>query len=76
MIVDFLSYKREREVFDDNFKLPSHNAESKENFLMHVKEHLIEEDYKEVLCGIMDRIIFEDLEEDLKAIVAEYFSIK
>ncbi len=43
---------------------------------MSCKEFLTEEDYRDVLCGIMDPEFYDSLEEDLKDIVDTYFHYK
>lgn len=47
-----------------------------QEYLMSCKELLTEEDYRDVLCGIMDSSFYEMLEEDLKGIVNNYFQNK
>ena len=47
-----------------------------QEYLMSRKELLTEEDYRDVLCGIMDSAFYEMLEEDLKGIVNNYFQNK
>lgn len=47
-----------------------------QEYLMSCKELLTEEDYRDVLCGIMDSAFYEMLEEDLKGIVNNYFQNK
>ena len=49
---------------------------NRQEYLMSCKEVLTEEDYREVLCGIMDSAFYDSLEEDLKDIVYTYFHYK
>ena len=49
---------------------------NRQEYLMSCKEVLTEEDYREVLCGIMDSAFYDSLEEDLKGIVNNYFENK
>ncbi len=50
--------------------------DNKREHLMSCKEFLTEEDYRDVLCGIMDTEFYDSLEEDLKDIVDTYFHYK
>lgn len=43
-------------------------------YLEKCKTVLIEEDYTDILCGIMDKTYYEKLETELKDIVDAYFS--
>lgn len=52
------------------FNLPQTGAE----YLVVVKETLIEEDYRDILCGILDIEYYSDLPSSLKKIVDSYFS--
>ena len=49
---------------------------NRQEYLMFCKEVLTEEDYRDVLCGIMDSAFYDSLEEDLKDIVYTYFQNK
>jgi hypothetical protein len=62
-------------------KFPIKNSDtlSYNNRLEHLnscKELLTEEDYRDVLCGVMDTEFYGSLEEDLKDIVDTYFQYK
>jgi len=43
-------------------------------YLLRCKNELEDEDYRDVLCGIMDVEIYNELEEDLQKIVETYYS--
>lgn len=45
------------------------------DYLIDCKKNLEEQDYRDVLCGIMDPFIWETLDIDLQTIVAAYFKI-
>lgn len=40
------------------------------------KQFLEEEDYKDILCGIMDKQYYDDLEKELKKIVNCYYAFE
>lgn len=66
---------------DNILKFPSKlglnvSYKNSQEYLMSCKELLTEEDYRDVLCGIMDSSFYEMLEEDLKGIVNNYFQNK
>lgn len=52
------------------------HAKNMAEYLKLCKRTLTEEDYVDVLCGIMDQEIYENLDQDLKNIVNKYFSHK
>ena len=51
------------------FDIPTNGKE----YLLVCKNTLIEDDYCDVLCGIMDLAIYNELEEHLQNIVDSYF---
>lgn len=55
--------------------IPNHIfAQSGEEFLEECKRTLEYEDYRDVLCGIMDQDIYEALEPEIQDIVNQYYS--
>jgi hypothetical protein len=54
------------------FDLPTTGKE----YLLVCKNTLIEDDYCDVLCGIMDSVIYGELEEHLQNIIDSYFKFK
>lgn len=56
--------------------IPLHSEEfpnSSREYLALCKKQLEEEDYRDVLCGIMDYEIYNELEEELQDIVDTYY---
>ena len=49
--------------------------ENSQEHLMACKEMLTEEDYRDVLCGILDSEFYNDLEPELKDIANTYLNI-
>ena len=45
----------------------------KDVYLSRIKEFMKREDYEKVLCGILDKEIYDDLNETLQEIVDNYF---
>lgn len=57
-----------------DFVIKPATIESPYQYLEKCKTVLIEEDYEDILCGIMDKTYYEKLETELKDIVDAYFS--
>lgn len=68
-IVDFKPAHAVVTVGNQTIKWPT----SKNELLQSCKRLLIEEDYRDVLCGIMDEDIFKEIDSDLQVIVENYF---
>lgn len=68
---------------DNVIEFPGKKEEEGELLAKNRNEHLnlckmvlTEEDYRDVLCAIMDQEIYDALEQDIKNIVDTYFSYK
>lgn len=57
-----------------DFVIKPATIKSPYQYLEKCKTVLIEEDYEDILCGIMDKTYYEKLETELKDIVDTYFS--
>lgn len=57
-------------IDNKTFDLPQTGAE----YLVVVKETLIDEDYRDILCGILDIECYHELPSSLKKIVDSYYS--
>ena len=57
---------------DDGFGIPKFN--SMFGFLKFIKTQLEDEDYKDVLCGILDPDIYDELDDELKEIVRAFLN--
>lgn len=69
-IVDFKPKHLVITIGDQTVKWPTCRNE----LLSACKRFLIEDDYRDVLCGIMDIEIFKEIDCDLQAIVEAYHS--
>lgn len=68
-VVEFKPTHPVMTIGDQTVKWPT----SKSELLSACKRFLTEDDYCDLLCGIMDSDNFEKLDEDLQAIVENYF---
>lgn len=56
--------------------IPVEEPKTGEEYLALVKFFLESEDYYDILCGIMDKQIYDTLERPLQKIIEAYFSFK
>ena len=49
--------------------------ENRSEYLTMCKEELIESEYQMVLCGILDKQIYNNLQSDLRTIVDAYYEL-
>lgn len=59
--------------FVDDIEYEAMHVKTKYEYLQFTKKILDDEDYILVLAGIMDKEIYDDLEEDLQNVVDAYF---
>jgi hypothetical protein len=67
-IIDFKSRKHSRENLKDR------NVETRREYLLLCQNVLLQEDFFDVVCGILDPDYYDDLEESLKDIADVYFT--
>jgi hypothetical protein len=67
-IIDFHSRKQSRENLEDR------NVETRREYLLLCQNILTQEDFFDLICGILDPDYYDDLEEALKDIADVYFS--
>jgi hypothetical protein len=67
-IIDFQSRKQSRE------NLQNRDVETRREYLLLCQNILIQEDFFDLVCGILDPDYYDDIEESLKDIVDVYFS--
>lgn len=49
--------------------------ENRSEYLTMCKEELVKEEYEQVLCGILDREIYNNLDSSLKMVIDTYYEL-